>query len=248
MGKIKYPKFIVLLSTATLIFSLTSCTYIDTNKPAQIASSSILENPDSHVTRTSFNTPQNIDLLRQQLIAYYNSGGYEEALQQVGNEAMEYLKSCKNTPGKLAIVFDIDETTLSNWTYEKDTDFGFSNETWTKYKEKEICTPIKPSLELYKQALKQNITVFFITASKENNRVYYEANLKKAGYTKWEEVMFEPTDSHFALAEEFKSSMREKITEKGYRIILNIGDQYSDLSGGYADRCFKLPNPFYFIP
>jgi len=248
MEKLKYCKIVILLSISTFILCVSGCVNIGTNKVELPSSSTISESTDSHLTRTSFNTPQNIDLLRQQLLAYYNSGGYEAALQQVGDEAMQYLKSCKNTPGKLAIVFDIDETTLSNWEYEKNTNFGFTHETWVKYKEKEVCTPIKPSLELYKEALKQNVTIFFITASKESYRQYYEPNLRKAGYTKWEAIIFEPTGSHFSLAEEFKSSMRKKITEEGYRIILNIGDQYSDLAGGYADRCFKLPNPFYFIP
>jgi hypothetical protein len=27
-----------------------------------------------------------------------------------------------------------------------------------------------------------------------------------------------------------------------------MGDQLSDLEGGYAERTFKLPNPFYWIP
>lgn len=34
----------------------------------------------------------------------------------------------------------------------------------------------------------------------------------------------------------------------GYTIIANIGDQDSDLRGGHAERTFKVPNPFYFIP
>jgi hypothetical protein len=37
-----------------------------------------------------------------------------------------------------------------------------------------------------------------------------------------------------------------------YAIIANLGDQYSDLigddAGDHAERCYKLPNPFYFIP
>jgi len=28
-------------------------------------------------------------------------------------------------------------------------------------------------------------------------------------------------------------------------IIANIGDQESDLAGGFAEKTFKLPNPFY---
>jgi hypothetical protein len=31
-------------------------------------------------------------------------------------------------------------------------------------------------------------------------------------------------------------------------IIANVGDQESDLAGGHAERMFKIPNPFDFIP
>jgi len=33
-----------------------------------------------------------------------------------------------------------------------------------------------------------------------------------------------------------------------FTIIANNGDQLSDLVGGYAQKCFQVPNPFYFIP
>jgi hypothetical protein len=34
----------------------------------------------------------------------------------------------------------------------------------------------------------------------------------------------------------------------GYTIIANMGDQFSDLEGGFSERTYKLPNPFYYIP
>jgi predicted secreted acid phosphatase len=46
----------------------------------------------------------------------------------------------------------------------------------------------------------------------------------------------------------FKATKRSEIVEQGYTIVLNMGDQLSDLEGGYAERTFKLPNPFYWIP
>jgi hypothetical protein len=46
----------------------------------------------------------------------------------------------------------------------------------------------------------------------------------------------------------YKTGERGKIAAQGYAIIGNIGDQHSDLAGGYAERAWKLPNPFYFIP
>jgi hypothetical protein len=49
-----------------------------------------------------------------------------------------------------------------------------------------------------------------------------------------------------APARVFKPEARQKIESKGCRIVLNIGDQASDLAGCCAEWVFKLPNPFYF--
>jgi acid phosphatase len=49
--------------------------------------------------------------------------------------------------------------------------------------------------------------------------------------------------------EDFKTAARTEIERKfNVRIIANVGDQDSDLIGGHAERTFKVPNPFYFIP
>jgi len=34
----------------------------------------------------------------------------------------------------------------------------------------------------------------------------------------------------------------------GFNIVANFGDQYSDLTGGFADKTFKVPNPMYYLP
>jgi HAD superfamily, subfamily IIIB (Acid phosphatase) len=54
--------------------------------------------------------------------------------------------------------------------------------------------------------------------------------------------------AHFASAADFKAPERRRITERGYTIVLALGDQESDLLGGYAERTFKLPNPVYYLP
>ncbi len=46
----------------------------------------------------------------------------------------------------------------------------------------------------------------------------------------------------------FKAACRKEIESKGYHIVVNMGDQLSDLEGGHADGEFKLPNPMYFVP
>jgi predicted secreted acid phosphatase len=48
--------------------------------------------------------------------------------------------------------------------------------------------------------------------------------------------------------DEYKSATRQYIESLGYDIVANFGDQFSDFSGGFEDKTFKLPNPSYFLP
>ena len=78
--------------------------------------------------------------------------------------------------------------------------------------------------------------------------VLKKENLKAAGYTKWDGLFLRPKGYEHVPAATYKTAIRKEITQLGYQIIVNIGDQKSDLVGGYADKGFKLPNPYYFIP
>jgi len=203
----------------------------------------------SEIVTSTYAEPLNIYNAKQQVEAYYSSGGYEQAMNQVGEKAMDYLKSCKDTPGKLAIVFDIDETSLSNYPVELKMDFGFNPNIFNDFVMSEKGTVIKPSLALFDQAKAQNVAVFFISGRHENQREATVENLKSVGYYGWTQLILKPDDfKPSASMVDFKAPLRSKIEQDGYRIILNIGDQYSDLNGGYADKCFKYPNPFYYIP
>jgi predicted secreted acid phosphatase len=53
---------------------------------------------------------------------------------------------------------------------------------------------------------------------------------------------------HVCTTTDYKSATRAHIESEGYDIVANMGDQFSDLNGGYADRAFKMPNPNYYLP
>ncbi len=46
----------------------------------------------------------------------------------------------------------------------------------------------------------------------------------------------------------YKSATRGYIESLGYEIVANFGDQFSDFTGGFEDRTFKMPNPNYYLP
>ena len=46
----------------------------------------------------------------------------------------------------------------------------------------------------------------------------------------------------------YKSVERQKLVDAGYRIVGNMGDQWSDLVGApEGDRTFKVPDPMYYV-
>jgi acid phosphatase len=153
-------------------------------------------------------------------------------------------------PGeKLALVLDIDETALSNWDEELQDDFGYIAKDWNDWVDKKQATAIAGTLRLYKEAMAHRVSVFFISGRDESQREATTDNLKSAGYDRWAGLRLRGPHPKQQSTTEFKSGERRKIVDAGYRIILNLGDQLSDLNGTpQAERSVKLPNPFYYIP
>lgn len=202
----------------------------------------------------AFAEPENMETLRQQLIIYHDSGQYQKDFKNVIANAKLFLlqkvseNNLRQHPHKLAIVFDIDETTLSNYDDMKHLRFGGTLDEIEAGVADGHATVLKHSLELYRLARQHNVDVFFVTGRKPFERANTERNLKAAGYTHWSGLVFKPADYHQHSAIPYKSLARSLIEKNGYEIVETIGDQYSDIQGGHADKGFKLPNPYYYIP
>lgn len=199
---------------------------------------------------------------------YNDSGQYAADLATVGNNAERSLnnqlrrlreakgpgkysecnkrgKKCKRV--KPAIVFDIDETSLSSYDNLNAVDFAATG--LAPGAAAGGLPAIGPSLDLYNLAVSKGVTPFFITGrpSIPLLQTTAETNLKEAGYDDGFTVILKPADAGHTI--EYKSGERAQIEQQdGYKILVNIGDQDSDFAGGHAVRAFKLPNPMYFIP
>ena len=198
--------------------------------------------------------PQNLAIVKKQLIRYHDSGEYQKDQAHVINQAMEYLKirlaSEKKSPAKkkLAIVLDIDETSLSNYPNMLFMDFGGTIQDINDAEGKGNDLAIPATFELYRYAKANDVAIFFITGRTERYHTVTEKNLKEVGYKNWNNVTFKPEDYHEKTAAIYKTKIREQIERDGYDIVLNVGDQKSDLAGRHADKTFKLPNPYYIVP
>ncbi|HEX4319466.1 MAG TPA: HAD family acid phosphatase [Acidobacteriaceae bacterium] len=201
-------------------------------------------------------TPANLGKLKIKLLAYHDckagSGCYETDLKHQSDLAIKFLLHRVTTakPGeKLALVLDIDETSLSNWDVEKQDDFGYIGKDWNDWINSAKCPAIAGTLSLFNEALKHKVSVFFITGRSEDQRAATESNLNSAGYHDWAGLALHGPHPATQTTVDYKSGERKKIVDAGYKIILNMGDQMSDLNGApQAELSVKLPNPFYYIP
>ena len=198
------------------------------------------------------------------LAAYHDSGQYAKDLGAVGRKAERYVvrrseklrqkarERCKKGRArckkpKLAIVFDIDETSLSNYDHLAASGFADAGTALATSLFEADSPAIEATRRVYQTALDERLSVFFITGRPgtiPEVRTATEENLRAGGYPTYEELILRETTEPTI---EYKSGAREGIEDDGFDIVANLGDQESDLIGGGADRAFKLPNPFYFI-
>lgn len=198
--------------------------------------------------------PANLSLLYKEVVAYHDSGEYAKEQAALAADALHYINKrvVQNQkaahPQRLAIVLDIDETTLSNYDSMFAHHFYTDKATLHQQVMAAKSPAIAPMLALFNQAKKAGVSLFFVTGRPENEREATVKNLHRAGYKGWKALYLRANGPKQASIIPFKSSMRHKIAEEGYTVIASIGDQCSDMKGGYTEKGFKLPNPYYYLP
>jgi acid phosphatase len=198
----------------------------------------------------------NIDKHKKQLLAY-QAANYWDDIALVIADARAYVERRAEQVKLPAVVLDIDETSLSNWENIRDNNFGFIKggpctqepnmacgfDEWIRMA---VAPAIEPTRTFFNVMRARNISVFFISGRRNNQRDVTLLNLDHAGFEGWTKLITRPDDDSGSIVP-FKSGERAKIAGTGYTIIATIGDQQSDIDGGSAECGFKLPNPFYFI-
>ncbi|MBB6628801.1 hypothetical protein H5V45_15850 [Nocardioides sp. KIGAM211] len=172
----------------------------------------------------------------------------------------------------LAVVFDADDTTLSTYDMEDGAmHFNFDPALQNTYVQQRKF-PATPGMVDFVAAVKaKGYDIYGITGRTNDQEAATLANLQDVGYTEFDADNFftkwtaqpggtalpQPSyvdcaadsDASKCSTVEYKAATRRHIQDDlGKTIVLNIGDQFSDLQGGYALHNVKLPNPTYYLP
>jgi hypothetical protein len=224
---------------------------------------------------TSADQIQNVDQVKTAIKAYYGdtvvgvdhlpspTGAYAAEVTGVEASAKRYLQwRLAHRHGRLAIILDVDDTSLNTYNYEIAVNFVFTPASNAEYVNGQRFIAVFGMPDLANWAAAHGITVFFLTGRNHTQRDATAGNLTKVGFgVPVDEphlyLKYLATDPAFpaylpcaptCTTTQYKSLTRQHIESLGYDIAANFGDQFSDLNGGFADRTVKLPNPMYFLP
>ncbi|HVZ82627.1 MAG TPA: HAD family acid phosphatase [Terracidiphilus sp.] len=198
----------------------------------------------------------NLDKLKDELKQYHACtcacGCYAKDLDLEADRAIAFLdrRAAHNTKHeKLALVLDIDETTLSNYSEMEKQGFAYDAKSFNAWAQQAAATAIPGTLRLVKEAQKLGVAVIFLTGRPDGQRAATARNLAGQGFTGYKELRMRAAADAKSSAIAFKSAQRAQVVGEGYTIVESVGDQWSDLRGKpQAEYSVKYPNPYYFIP
>jgi predicted secreted acid phosphatase len=183
---------------------------------------------------------------------FYDSGAWNRAVVRQVEKAKAYLRTRtqgRRAPRKPALVLDVDETALNNYPcFVERGGIPYTDLVNAQCVTAYDAPAVRPVRSLFRRARALKVAVFFISGRPEGIRDGTLANLRKAGYTGRYELIAQPIDYDKPSRVPFKRGARRQIERRGFKILANVGDQQSDLKGGFSERTYKLPNPIYLTP
>jgi predicted secreted acid phosphatase len=189
---------------------------------------------------------ENLDIVKDRIAVYYEQGQYEAELKKVIDSAFVFVNT-HHVQEKDAVVFDIDETALSNYSHIKEVGFGYIPSLWNDWIKEEKATRIEPVYKLYKAAVEKGFRIIFITGRNDSQYIPTYNNLLAQGYTTFDTLITKPMTHNYLSSAEYKADKRSALTARGYRFILCVGDQFSDCEISNYGIKIKLPNFLYFV-
>ncbi|KAJ8530664.1 hypothetical protein K7X08_023545 [Anisodus acutangulus] len=200
---------------------------------------------------------RNYAVVPQECVAYIGkymtSTQYKVDSERTIDECILHLSTncILENDGKDAWIFDIDDTLLSSVPYYKKNGFGGNKlnvtglEDWISQGK---GTALDHSLKLFNHLKGLGVKIFIVSSRREHLRSATIDNLVHVGFYGWSSLILRGQEDECKNAQKFKAEARSKLISKGYRILGNVGDQWSSIVGlPSAKRTFKLPNPMYYV-
>lgn len=177
---------------------------------------------------------------------YYESGKYDEEMNEIIKDAKEKFNKIE-VKNNSAAIFDVDDTALLNYQISKRLDFGYDYKIVQDWVMSGKLPAIKQTKEFYDYLKSKGLKIIFLTGRQQEEYDITYQNLIEQGYTGFDTLIVRNERERKIGAGQFKSSKRKELINKGYEIIICIGDQWTDFEGDNTGIKVKIPNYLYEI-
>ena len=177
---------------------------------------------------------------------YYDSGKYGEEMDNIFNDAKDQISNIEIKKNS-AVIFDVDDTALSNYEISKKLDFGYDYTIVQDWVMSAKLPAIKQTKDFYDFLKSKNIKRIFLTSRNFDEYDATYKNLIDQGYTGFDTLIVRSKLDKDLGSQNFKTKERENLTKAGYEIIATVGDQWTDLNGGFSGIKIKVPNYLYKV-
>lgn len=215
--------------------------------------------------------PTNIGQVKLDVKAYYgdttdadghhhaspDSDWAKDTARQVSDAQRALRRALDHGVANAAVVLDVDDTSELTYGLNADNDFGYDPVEAEEAINNGDYPAIEPTMDFANYAADHGVKVFFITGRPEHQRTATLKNLANEGYPAPTDAFLKPEGTApdwlpcglKCTTIEYKSAARAHV-EDAYdvTIVVNMGDQFSDLKGGHSQHPVKLPNPMYYLP
>lgn len=191
-----------------------------------------------------YGIPANLSVAKCKVENYYECGKYNKQINKIVDKAIKHFAKVA-CPSEKTVIFDIDDTALSTFAVVKSIKYGYVDKITDR---SELCANlpgIPATRRLYNFILDRGFHTVFLTGRAQDKYEATKWNLEKQGFTNFEAIIMREPHEIGVSAQKYKWERRRQLTQEGRIIAGTVGDQWSDLCGGYAGYQVKLPNLMY---
>jgi hypothetical protein len=193
--------------------------------------------------------------ITKRITEYHDSGLWDRDIAGITTSAQRYVtkwmrtNGCTNAadlpkPCRVSATFDVDDTLLSSYPWYVQNNFVYGPGI-EEYEQSCQQPTIAATQALFKYVQSLGIKTVVMTGRREEHREGTTKCLRQAGYDgSWEMRLRTPPDNELS-AIALKTKIRKQLAAEGTPVLINVGDQISDLTGPGAKRAFLIPNPMY---
>jgi len=192
----------------------------------------------------SDNQIENLSVSKKRIADYYESGKFDKEIVKIVRDVKNDFEDYQFQKND-AVVFDVDETLLSNYDYAKSIGFGYIYNLWDKWQLDEKSNAIPEMKNLYDWFIDNDVKIIFLTGRQFHTYQSTLNNLRKEGFNNFDTLICRNQGEAKTPTHQYKSSKRKELSENGYDIIATFGDQHEDLLGDYTGLKVKIPNYIY---